>query len=517
MAVASYKLYVDWNADGTFVAVRDDLTKRVLDGRSPITIAYGRDTARTGSPISPGEAAFALNNQSRDYSPDNASSPLTGLVIPGRSVYIKGVLSGVDQPLFLGYLDDFDLQPGRDARYIQARCIDGLGRLKGAPISTALYQGIRTGAALSAILDAVGWPAAARDIDAGATVMPFWWLSQADAFDAVMDLVNSEGQPALVTVDTSGNFVFRDRHHRVTRTASTTLQSTWRANTTEPMISDPTTYDHGWNEIINSVTYEIPIRQTTAAWKVAWSAPGRLSIAAGQTLVMSASGSTAFADVLPPEAGTDYTATSGSVNISLNRFSGGDVTLSVTAVGGAAVVDNLQLRARTVDTLTTVRVTVEDVASIAKYGRRTQQGSQAPPWAGMYDAQAIGEILIGRRAERLPTITTTMVTGTDAQRQAQIFGRRLSDRVHVTEPHTGFDSDCFVERITHTIGQGGTDHRATFALEKIPTEVATPFTFDVAGRGFNDGRFQVLGVVPGTSAFRFDTASQGFDQGAFGY
>lgn len=520
MPAASYKVYIDWAGDGTFTAVRDDITKRVLDGRQPVTIAYGRDTARSGSPISPGEAAFLINNQSRDYSPDNTSSPLNGLVIPGRGVYVKGTLSGVDYPLWRGYLDDFDLQPDRGDRSITTRCVDGLGRLKGAPISTELFQGIRTGAAIHAILDEVGWSSTLRDIDAGATVMPYWWLSQTDAYEAVMDLVNSEGQPALVSIDAStGNFVFRDRHHRLVRSASTTVQSTWRASAIEPLISAPTTYDHGWTEIINSVTYEIPIRHTTADWKVAWSAPGRLSITAGQTLTLSAAGTTAFADALVPEQDIDYVATSGSVSISLNRTSGGDITLSVTAVGGDAVVDNLQLRGRTVDTSTTVRVTVEDVASIAKYGRRTQENSQAPNWVGLYDAQAIAEILIGRRAERLPTLTTTMVSTNAASslRQAQIFNRELSDRVHVIEPHTGMDTDCFIERITHSIGQGGTEHRATFALEKIPTDVSSPFTFDVAGLGFNDGKFQALGVVPGADVFLFDAASQGFDQGAFGY
>lgn len=517
MPAATYKIYVDWAGDGTFTAVRDDITKRVLDGLQPVTVTCGRDTARTGSPTGPGEAAFALSNQSRDYSPDNAASPLAGLVLPGRGVYIKATLAGVDYPLFTGYLDDFDLRPGRSDRNITVRCLDGLARLKGAQISTDLYEGIRTGAAIGVVLDAMGWSATLRDLDAGATVMPYWWLSSADPFDAITDLISSEGQPALVYVDAAtGNFVFRDRHHRVTRATSTSSQATWRASGTEPVISDPTTYDHGWNEIINSVTYQVPVRQKTDGWKVAWSAPGRLSVSVGQTLVLTASGTAAFATVLPPEQDIDYTVPTGSVTVALSRLSGGSIDIRVTAVGGDAVVDSLQLRARTVDVFTTVNVTVEDVASIAKYGRRSQQEAQAPVWANLYDAQAIAEILIGRRADRLPVITTTMVAA-NSQRQAQIFARGLSDRIHVVEPHTGFDSDCFIERITHAVGQGGTEHRATYALEKIPAEVTTPFQFDVAGRGFNDGRFQALGVVSGTAAFRFDTAGQGFSQGQFSY
>jgi hypothetical protein len=514
---ATYKAYVDWSGDGTFAAVNEDVTKRVLDNLQPVTVSYGRDTARAGSPVTGGEAGFALNNLSRDYSPDNASSPLAGNVLPGRSVYIKATLSAVDYAIFRGALDDFQLQPAVGEQFITASCLDGLARLRGAEISTPLYQGVRTGDAINRILDQVGWSTTARDIDAGATYMPYWWLANADAFDAVMDLVASEGQPALVSIGADGSFIFRDRHHRLVRTASTVVQSTWRSSGIEPVVSSPTSYDHGWKDIVNSVTFEVPVRQLSNTLQVAWSAPGRLTIASGETLVLDAAGNTAVRDAVLPVAGTDYTAQAGVVTFALPQTSGQAITLLVTAVGGPAVIDGLQLRARTVDTVTTVRVTVEDPASISAYGLRSGKTDQTPTWASIYDAQAVGEILVGRRSQRLPTVTVSMVGGGHSSRLTQILNRDLSDRVHLTEAHTGLDADMFIERIAHTIGQGGLEHRAAFSLEKVATEVATALTFDVAGKGFNDGRFQALGVISGTALLRFDTAAQGFDQGRFAY
>jgi hypothetical protein len=514
---ATYKVYVDWANDGTFTAAADDVTARVLDGRAPVTVSYGRDTARAGAPVTGGEVGFTLDNESRDYSPENASSPLAGQVLPGRSVFAKATLSGVDYTVFRGSLDDFQLQPDADDHSITATCIDGLARLKGQQITTALYRGIRTGEAIGAILDAVGWTGT-RDIDLGATVMPFWWLSNTDAFDAVIELIDSEGQPALATVGSDGGFVFRDRHHRVFRTESTTVQSTWRSSGLEPLVSSPTSYNHGWKEIINSVTYEVPLRQATGAASVAWSAPGRLSVAGGETLVVTATGGAAMMDAITPEGGVDYTLASGAVTVALSQTSGQTISILVTEAGaGAAEIDNLQLRARTIDTVATVRVTVEDAGSVAQYGRRSAKTERDPVWASPYDALAIGEILVGRRAQRLPTITVSMVGAGAAVRLLQILTRNLSDRVHLVEEHTGLDADCFVERISHSITQGGLEHRATFALERAPTEVATPLTFGVAGRGFNDGRFQAMGIVAGNAVLLFDAAGQGFNDGKFGY
>lgn len=514
---ATYKVYVDWDNNGTFTAAADDVTARILDGRSPVTISYGRDTPRTGSPISPGEAAFTLDNQSRDYSPENTSSPLTGKVSPGRPVLIQAVSAGVTTTLYRGNLDDFELAPDRGDRSVSVRCLDALGRLRGVEVSTVLHTGIRTGDAVGVILDAMSWPDTLRDVDPGATLMPYWWLSQTDAYDALMDLVASEGVPALVTIASDGTFIYRDRHHRAIEAASLTSQATWRSSGIEPVMSGPTGYDHGWKEIVNSVTVDVPIRRAASEVTQVWSSDGQITVDDGETVTVIAQIGDALAQAITPVEGTDYTAVDGSVDVSLGRSTGQIIPIRITGVGAAAVIDALQLRGRTLDTVTTVQVTVEDAGSISAYGRRKPADGQQPVWAGIHDARAVGEILVGRRAERLPTITTTMAASANTTRLGQALTRDLSDRVHVTEAHTGLDADCFIERTTHNIGQGGTEHLVTFAVEKAPTETATPITFGVASRGFNDGKFQVLGITAPSGTLRFDIASQGFAQGVFAY
>jgi hypothetical protein len=515
---ASFKVYVDWVADGDFADAGDDITHRVLDARTPITTRYGRDQARALSPTAAGEANLELDNQSRDYSPENTSSPLNGLVLPGRSVLIQATLSGTTYTLFTGHLDDFTVQPGREARSVQLSCLDPLARLKGVQISTELQQGPRTGDVVNTILDAAGWSSTLRDIDPGVSVPPFWWADQDDAFEALLNVVDSEGPPALVTVDSAGRIVFRDRHHRLLDAPSKTVQSTWRSSgSIEPLISAPAEYNHGWKEIVNTVSFEVPIRQLDSTPSVIWTSPGIISLSPGETQVISVRATTPFASAITPVNGVDYVVLSGSATVALSRTSGASTTMFVTAsAGGPAVISGLQLQAYELVTAATQLVTVEDSTSISRYGRRSLPDVRSPDWAGPYDAQAIGELIVGKRADRVPTIAVTMVSA-NTTRSTQQLTRNLSDRVHVVESHTGLDADCFIEQISHSVTQGGREHRTTFGLEKVPATVANPFTFDVVGKGFDQGLFAPLGYDDATTMFLFDTSGQGFDQGVFAH
>jgi hypothetical protein len=82
----------------------------------------------------------------------------------------------------------------------------------------------------------------------------------------------------------------------------------------------------------------------------------------------------------------------------------------------------------------------------------------------------------------------------NATRQLQQLSRDLSDRVRVTAYTMGLNADCFIEQITHTVGQGGADHRTTFGLEKAPAQVVGAFVLGTSllgtgvlgRRGFSD-------------------------------
>lgn len=482
MPAGRYRVYVDWNADGTFTGPRDEVTSDVLDGRIPLTMQYGRDQTRALSPIAPGESRFALDNQSRLYSPENTSSALYDQVVPSRSMMVTGTVGASTYTMLRASFDDLKLYPGREDRYLSVECRDPLGQLVGATVSTALYQGITTGQAVAVILDAVGWPAGLRDIDPGATIMPFWWLDGADAFQAIQDLILTEGPPALVTVDSSARFVFRSRHHRLLLTSSNTVQSTWRSSgSLEPVVSSPADYNAGFKEIVNAIAFELPQMIVSGELTTVWQSQGPISIAAGQTVQITAQGTTPFLNAQTPVADTDFTLLTGAVSVALIRTSGASTTIQLTA-GSTAVIADLSLRAQAVSTSNTIQVVAEDAGSIAKYKRQSLPSDKAPKWASPGDAQAICQVLLGQRAERLPTISVTMVSA-NTTRVTQQLTRNLSDRVHLVESHTGLDADCFIEQIGHAITQGGAEHKTTFGLEKAPAQAAGVFILGSATSG----------------------------------
>lgn len=510
----TYALYVDWNDDGDFVDTGENVTARALDQRTPVSTRVGRDQARALSPTAAGTAAYELNNISRDYSPENAGSPLAGLVQPGRRTLFTMFYDSTTYVLYNGFLDNFSIKPEYGQRSADVTCLDALGQLNGVKVSTSMYTGIRTGTAVGYVLDAAGWPAALRDLDPGATIMPWWWLDEADAWQALQELADSEGPASLLSVDGDGKIVFRDRHHRLLTAASQTVQATWRSSGTEPTVSAPATYNHGWKEIVNDISFSVPVRTPAAGLSVVWTAPGRITIATGQTVQVTARSTDGFFGAVVPVAGTDYTAVAGSVLVVMGKTSGGSTTVSLTASGGAAIVDNLQVRAIALTTAATLVVHGEDPVSIEAFRRRSLPDIRQPVWASQYDASDIIDLILGRRAQRLPTITVSMVGG-DVTRVLQQVSRDLGDRVHVIEEHTGLDADCWIEQISHTVTQGGAEHRTAFGLEKAPEVISNPFTFDVAGQGFDDGVFVGTGYDDPSLMFMFDVTGQGFDDGVF--
>lgn len=356
--VHTYTFNIDWSNNGVWTGTGEDVTVRVLP---EVNVTYGRDQARALSPVANGSCGFELDNVSRDYSPENTSSPLNGVILPARPIRIQvadtlinsnvdfeenandwtpfststftrsttysrsGYASGrlvsnaaadprvetglyavsvgvtyqysgylfspVGLPtnvsvginwfdsgfgylstsstasaltanswltiadvavapagaawanlrfgfsgtpgagqilygdfmrltsnpitLFRGHLDEYNVLPAKGERKVSLTGLDPLAKLSESKATTTLYESIRTGDAIIAILDAIGWPAAARDIDTGSSTLRWWSVREEDAWTAIQDILAAEGAPALITSDGNGNIIFKDRHHRL--------------------------------------------------------------------------------------------------------------------------------------------------------------------------------------------------------------------------------------------------------------------------------------------------------------
>lgn len=496
----------------------EDVTSR-LPERSEVTVEYGRDQARSLSPARPGEAEFELDNESRDYSPENTGSPLAGKVGPGRNLVLQATHDSKAYTLYRGHLDDFQVHPDKGDWSVSFSALDGLARFKSVKVSTALYPAVRTGEAIGYVLDALGWTAG-RDIDLGATTIRWWWEENENAFEVLERLVNSEGPGAFMHIGTAGEFIFRDRHHRLTRTASTAVQATFRDSGAEPLFEQPFEYDYGWRDIINHVEFRVDERAVAAGSEAVWTDSEQYRLASWETRQFHAAFEHPVHSIYTPTNGAaatnpDFVVSAGSIlSITLSRTSGQSVTITVSAGVSGATVDSMQLRGFFVGVVRTVIVSAEDTTSIAKHGRRTYD--EDVPWLGRNDAAAIADLILGQRAERLPIVRIRTVNSSSTALTQQL-ARDLSDRVRIIEAETGLDSEFYIDQIEHRISENALLHETVFGCEEIATLPGNVFMFDVTGRGFNDGVFATTGIDDHTKVFRFDHATQGqFDVGVFG-
>lgn len=495
-------VYVD---SAQMVSDGEDITSRVLGLRTAVDISLGRDHARSLSAISPGQTGMEVNNISRDYSPDNPASPLAGLLAGGRPVLIRATRQGVVHNLFWGHLDDYQLDPDRNTRAVHLTALDALALLRGAKVSTRLYPSLRTGEAIGVLLDEIGWPADRRDLDAGATTLRWWWGESDDAFDVLATVVEAEGPTAFAFVSANGDFVFRDRHHRLMREASLQAQTTFRDTGAEPVFAEAT-YNIGWKDIVNSVEVAVDEREPERR-QVVWEDQGVIALTGGEVRTIRVQADAPFLRALTPVPGlrlisgdsvrispldADYILQSGQVDVTLSRTSGQSTEIRLQAGTAGAVLHGLRLRACPVTVARTVQIRAEDPESIAEHGRRSYDGDLE--LAGVHDVADIAQLILGQRAQRLPVMTITVVGAGHSERMRQILTRDLSDRVRVVEEETFTDHDHYIERVDHAIADVGYDHRAVFGLERVREQHVDALVFDDPARGFDDGVFAMSGI-----------------------
>lgn len=630
-----YVISIDWSNNGVWTNVGEDVTTRTLQ---ELSISYGRNLERALNPVATGSANLELTNISRDYSPENSSSPLVGTILPARPIRIQagtilnlntqfdenttgwtssgsstlvrsttfarsGTTSGkltsdasadpraegpqcavsattsytyqghvytpvglptqvavgvnwftslgayistsqtnvvpttgqwtkieatVTSPgtaafgqirfsffgtpgagqilygddlyltpalttLFMGHMDEYGVRPARGERKVEITAQDALAKLKEARVTTDLYQVIRTGDAVTAVLDAIGWSGALRDIDKGATFMRWWVVDGDDAFTALSDIMDAEGSPSLITISSTGAIVFRDRHHRILLTASTTSQVTFRDTGSEPLFSAPLEYDQGWSDVVNDVSFDVEERNPSSEIVTVWSSELSYFVPNGTTYTIVATAEDPFYSLITPVSGTDYQLRSGSVNVTISRTQGLSTIISIAATGDS-VIDGLQIRGYTVPVIRTVRATSSDSTSITSYGRKS--GPENSGSASLEDAKAIANLFVAYRKDPLPIVTFDVIAGTGLDtRMTQNLTRNLSDRITLVDAETGLNRAFFVENLAHKVREAGLIHVTSYGCEAVPTgsgldSSTDVFTFDHATRGkFGTGKF----------------------------
>jgi hypothetical protein len=531
-----YFVGINWNNDGVetggdFTDVGEDVTEDVL-AKDPVTFQYGRDKARALSPPRVGSIGFSLCNTDGLFSPDNPNSPISADVSPAAPIKVTETINGVEYGLMRGRIDNFEITSHRRDRSVQITGLDDLALLRGNRITLPMYRAERTGRLIVAILDEIGWFNAGRDIDFGASFLPYFWANNEDAFDLVTKLLRAEGPPAVAYVDPNGTFVFRDRHHRLLRSQSLTSQGTFEVMgldcdsppvTGTPYI-DPFEYEIGWRDIVNDVRIDVTERSPDPSFSTVWESNDTIALTTGQSVTIPVTTQEPFVEAqdITAAAGDIIYTGPGTPSILLSERSGQSTSIRITAVGGNVTVTYLRLRARSVPVARTVQVIQTDSTSIVKHGDRTYPDDV--PFVSREDALAVALVLLEQYAERRPTVSVRLVSNTLAT-HLQIVQRTISDLVTVRYPDISLNANFFIENIQHTLRRmatvqdcPGPVHYATFGCEQAgDVVVVNPFTFDKVGAGFDDGVFASSVADDPATIFIFDHATQGqFDVGVFG-
>lgn len=520
----AYSIGIDWDQDGDFTG-SDDLTEDVLD--RGIVSTYGRDQNRQLSPPKIGQAAFSVCNVSRIFSPENILSPIVTGLGPARPTQIQAEFQGTVFPIHSGRVDDFDVRADWSDRSVSFTSLDGLALLQNAHLSTQVYEGRRTGFLINVILDLIGWEAP-RDLDVGANRPPWWWEEGTDAFSAVRSLVLSEGPPAIAYVAPDGTFVFRDRHHRIQDERSLVSQAFFNANEitceSQPVTgfayTAPFVYQHGWRDIINQVTVDVNQRTPNPDLSVVWEDSGTYSLTTGEVLSFDAVANNPFIRAIPPDPDVDFNSISGvgSLNVTLSRTSGQSTTIRVRAVGGGVTFSGIRLRAQSLESTGTTKIEEIDSGSVSLNGEKAYPENLT--WVNANNAQAVAMIILAHYAERRP-IVEMRVPSCDPEHFVQVVTRTISDRITIRNGELGLFDDFHIESVSHDIRRINTDrgpvHSVTLGCERTVRTIENCFTFDVEGRGFDEGVFCGGGIDDPETVFIFDHPIQGqFDFGVFG-
>lgn len=496
----TYSILVDWNNDGDYSDTSENVTADIL--MRPVSWVFGRDQDRSLAPAGPGEARWTLCNSDLLYSP-GGSSPIAANVLPGRPILITLTPTGGALVTgWGGFIDNVDVHTEKDQQNVDFSAIDALtDRISGDTVTTTLYETIRTGDAITVILDEIGWPVGKRSIDSGATVIPYWWLTNVAAGEAIDDLVRAEGDTAICYVD-GGVITFKDRLHRAIDTNATSIQDTYCVTGTgvpcvtgisacpggSLIYTDPFVYDHGLKNVINYVSIQVVNRWYNVFEVPVWTTDDSFVLGNSASTTYFVATEDPFKDAIAPVSGVDFQVLAGSATATLSQTSGSSTIITVTAGAGGATINGLQLRARGLVLKNLQIITSTDATSVAKYGQ--QRYPEEIPWVNAYDAQAIADSIVDHRKGLVPVVQLRTVNKDQAHENA-IVARDISDQLTVRNDRLGVNTQFYVERVEHTLMGLGQIHAQVLGMEqKVVTQPTNLFIFDgSAGHRFDEGVF----------------------------
>jgi hypothetical protein len=177
-----------------------------------VQTARGRQDELSG--IAAGTTQVSLDDDDGALDPDNAASPYYPNVKPMRQVRVTATWAGVDYGLGYGFVGTYGAAPLALGANVTLQATDLFKRLDRYKAVVSFPQQT-VGARIGALLDAIQWPAAQRQIDATTLTVPAITLDLTTSFLQHIDaLVKAERGDFFIAGN--GDAVYHARTRRLT-------------------------------------------------------------------------------------------------------------------------------------------------------------------------------------------------------------------------------------------------------------------------------------------------------------
>jgi hypothetical protein len=483
---ADWKFYVDFNNDGDFSESGEDITAFVVSanwtmGRDYAGMLQGRSMA--------GMATLELRNHNGEFNSYNSSSPYYGLILPNRRVKITATYDGTTYTMWSGFLQD--IAPDLDLSGCHNATLTALGPLSfltSPRVSLPMSTSIKTGAVIDAVLDAVGWPAGDRDIATGSTTIERLIMGESIALDAAR--IAEDTEFGFIKEEEDIKIGFEDRNYRSVSARSTTSQSTFSDSPSSVLKYQIISPLDSKRQIANYV-YAKVYKYSVGALQVLWTHPetgaNSPSIPAGESITLWAECPSGFVAVdawTTPAATTDFLANSNplgggtnltaSIAITATKFDTATKLVITNGSASTAYLTFFQARGTPVSKSDGVKVESSDAVSKSRYGYRDfPLTSEFLP--STTEAQLYCDFIKNNYKDTQPLLYIEFLASSDETHLVEALSRKLSDRITVVGTGVmklGIYQDFFVESISHSVSDGGRNHRTGYQLS--PASVFEP-------------------------------------------
>ena len=491
MAKADIKILVDWNNDGNFTHANSDITSDAID----VAWDRGRDYASQLSGNSKsGKLSATLYNTSGKYSPNNASSPITGKIEPGLRIKVLGGAASAfpytfpivftdTNPLWTGYLQEIRPEPSsKGAKRAKLVAFGVLGYLNDFRIDLATQSSVRTDQAIGAILDDAGLASGDRTLATGLTTMARFWVDGMKTINALRIPEETEG--GFIKESKDAKVVFESRHTRLSGdylTSQATFSDASGASLSYKQIDqiDPL------STIVNhteATTRTYTVGSVAVLWTLGETGAESPEIAPGESRTFEARYPNPDSDNNAVEVNA-WTTSASSTDYTANSASGGGGTDLTSSLGVAntkiaqrmiititnnhastnAFLTKLQARGTAV---TQKQATVRsiDTTSQAKYGER-KFVAETEFIPNTTEAQRWCEFQLSIYSTPVNILKMSYVASLSAGLIHQAITRDISDRVTVTannDSELGINADFFIESERHSVN--GNTHLVSYSL-----------------------------------------------------